>query len=68
MRQSLFFFSEANLKEQVETSFNLPPTYETLVSRAQLASVSFICPILFYDSHVGIRIRKSFFLHFSTGN
>lgn len=35
---SLDLGSEANLKEQVETSFNLPPTYETLVSRAQLAS------------------------------
>ena len=33
------FFVEANLKEQVEKSLNLPPTYETLVSRAQLASV-----------------------------
>ena len=32
--------SETNLKEQVEKSLNLPPTYETLVSRAQLASVS----------------------------
>lgn len=35
---SLDLGSEANLKEQVEMSFNLPPTYETLVSRAQLAS------------------------------
>lgn len=34
-----YFFVEANLKEQVEKSLNLPPTYETLVSRAQLASV-----------------------------
>ena len=34
------FIAEANLKEQVDKSFNLPPTYETLVSRAQLASVS----------------------------
>lgn len=35
---SLNLGSEANLKEQVEKSLNLPPTYETLVSRAQLAS------------------------------
>ncbi|KAL9950515.1 hypothetical protein ACROYT_G043024 [Oculina patagonica] len=35
---SLNLGSEENLKEQVEKSFNLPPTYETLVSRAQLAS------------------------------
>ena len=35
-----FFLTEANLKEQVDKSLNLPPTYETLVSRAQLASVS----------------------------
>lgn len=34
------FLAEANLKEQVEKSFNLPPTYETVVSRAQLATVS----------------------------
>jgi len=34
------FIAEENLKEQVDKSFNLPPTYETLVSRAQLASVS----------------------------
>lgn len=35
------FLAEENLKEQVDKSFNLPPTYETLVSRAQLAAVSF---------------------------
>lgn len=35
---SLNLGSEANLKEQVEKSLNLPPTYETVVSRAQLAS------------------------------
>ncbi|EDO45118.1 predicted protein, partial [Nematostella vectensis] len=29
---------ESNLKEQAEISFKLPPTYETLVSRAQLAA------------------------------
>ncbi|KAK3727883.1 hypothetical protein QZH41_010614, partial [Actinostola sp. cb2023] len=35
---SLTFGSETSLKEQVEVSFKLPPTYDTLVSRAQLAS------------------------------
>ncbi|XP_032243064.2 RB1-inducible coiled-coil protein 1 [Nematostella vectensis] len=35
---SLNLGSEASLKEQAEISFKLPPTYETLVSRAQLAA------------------------------
>ena len=35
------FLAEENLKEQVDKSFNLPPIYETIVSRAQLAAVSF---------------------------
>ena len=31
---------EADLKEQVEGSHNMPDTYETVVARAQLALVS----------------------------
>ena len=46
------FLPEANLKEQVEKSFNLPPTYETVVSRAQLATVS--------DLHVNNNIMMAF--------
>lgn len=37
---------ETSLREQVEKSFHLPPTYETLVSRAQLASVSSLCVLV----------------------
>lgn len=35
----LFYILETALQEEVEKSLNLRPTYETLVSRSQLASV-----------------------------
>lgn len=36
----IFFSSDIDLQEQVEGSLIMPPTYETVVSRAQLALVS----------------------------
>ena len=34
--------SETSLKEEVEKSVQLPPTYETLVSRSKLAMVEYV--------------------------
>lgn len=35
------FLTEASLKEEVEKSLKMKPQYETLVSRAKLAAVSY---------------------------
>ena len=35
-----YFVLESDLREQVEGSLNMPPTYETVKARAQLAQVS----------------------------
>ena len=39
---NFFICLESSLKEEVERSLQLPPTYETLVSRAKLAMVSLL--------------------------
>ncbi len=42
--------TEADLKEQVEGSLNMSATYETVVTRAQLALVSIARPLFTFQS------------------